>query len=69
MAYETCAREAEEADVSLGDHSAHLVVHGVLHLLGYDHEMEAEADAMEDFETKILASMGIANPYSEQVRP
>lgn len=64
LAYGTCAREAAAAGIALGDHAAHLVVHGVLHLLGYDHEMEAEADAMEAFETKILASMGLPNPYS-----
>ena len=64
MAFETCAREAEEGGVTLGDHAAHLVVHGVLHLLGYDHELEDEADAMEAFETKILASLGVPDPYS-----
>ncbi len=69
LAYETCWREAEAASIPLRDHAAHLVVHGVLHLLGYDHEMEAEADAMEEIETKILATMGIADPYSRQERP
>lgn len=69
LAYETCAREAAEAGIPLPDHAAHLVVHGVLHLLGYDHEMEDEADAMEGFETKILASLGVPNPYSPQGRP
>ena len=64
LAYETCAREAEEGGLSLADHATHLVVHGLLHLLGYDHEMEDEADAMEAFETKILASLGVADPYS-----
>lgn len=64
MAYETCAREAEEAGIDLADHASHLVVHGILHLLGYDHEMEDEADEMEMFETKILASLGVADPYS-----
>lgn len=64
MAYETCAREAEEAGIGLADHASHLVVHGLLHLLGYDHEMEDEADEMEMFETKILASLGVADPYS-----
>lgn len=64
LSYDTCAREAAEAGIPLSDHATHLVVHGVLHLLGYDHELEAEADAMEDFETKILASMGVADPYS-----
>ena len=64
IAYDTCAAEAAAAGIPLGDHVSHLVVHGVLHLLGYDHEMEDEADAMEAFETKILASMGLPNPYS-----
>ena len=50
--------------IPLADHAAHLVVHGSLHLLGFDHEMEAEAEAMEELETKILASMGLPNPYS-----
>jgi probable rRNA maturation factor len=69
LAYETCAREADEAAIPLADHAAHLVVHGVLHLLGYDHEEDAEAEAMEEIETKVLASMGIANPYSGEERP
>lgn len=64
LAYETCAREAESGGIGLADHAAHLVVHGLLHLLGYDHEMEDEADEMEMFETKILASLGVADPYS-----
>lgn len=64
IAYETCAREASEAGLTLGDHATHLVVHGVLHLLGLDHEEDAEAEAMEALETKILASLGVANPYS-----
>ena len=69
LGYETCAREAAEAGIGLADHAAHLVVHGLLHLLGHDHEADAEAEAMEAIETKVLASMGIANPYSRQERP
>jgi probable rRNA maturation factor len=69
LGYETCAREAAEAGIGLADHAAHLVVHGLLHLLGHDHEGDAEAEAMEAIETKVLASMGIANPYSRQERP
>lgn len=69
IAYETCAREAAAAGIPLAHHAAHLTVHGVLHLLGYDHEMEDEADAMEAFETKILATLGVPNPYSPQERP
>jgi probable rRNA maturation factor len=64
IAYDTCAREAGSADVPLADHAAHLVVHAVLHLLGHDHGDDAEAEAMETLETNVLASMGIANPYS-----
>jgi probable rRNA maturation factor len=69
LAYDTCLREAAEAGVSLADHAAHLVVHGTLHLLGYDHEQDAEAEAMEAMETKALASLGIADPYSGEERP
>jgi probable rRNA maturation factor len=64
IAYETCAREAEEGGIPLDHHATHLVVHAMLHLLGYDHEVEDEADAMENFETKILASLGVPDPYS-----
>jgi probable rRNA maturation factor len=64
MAYETCAREAAAAGVPLGEHAAHLVIHGVLHLLGHDHVGEEEAQAMEEIETKTLATLGIADPYS-----
>ena len=69
LAYETCAREAEEAGVSLADHAAHLVVHGTLHLLGHDHAEDGAAEAMEAIETKVLATMGIASPYSPEERP
>jgi probable rRNA maturation factor len=64
LGYETCAGEAAAAGVPLEDHAAHLVVHGVLHLLGYDHRDDAQALAMQGLETNILASMGVANPYS-----
>ncbi len=63
LAYETCAREAEARGIGLAEHAAHLAVHGCLHLLGHDHAAEAEAGRMEALETKILATMGIANPY------
>ncbi|BBC72329.1 rRNA maturation RNase YbeY [Altererythrobacter sp. B11] len=67
LAHDTCAREAAEKGVSLQDHAAHLVLHGLLHLAGYDHEISpADADAMEALETKALAFMGIADPYGDR---
>lgn len=64
LAYETCAREAAEKGIPLEHHASHLVVHGLLHLAGYDHEISPQdASAMEALETKALASMGIADPY------
>lgn len=65
LAYECCADEAERAGIPLGQHCAHLIVHGLLHLIGYDHQRESEARAMEKAEAAILASMGIADPYDD----
>lgn len=59
------AREAAEQGKPLADHYAHLVIHGVLHLQGYDHLDTVEAEAMESLETALLARFGIANPYAE----
>ena len=65
LAFETVAREADADGKSLADHVAHLIVHGVLHLLGCDHETDEEADAMEALETAALARLGIADPYRD----
>ena len=63
LAFETVAREAADDGKPLADHYRHLVVHGFLHLLGYDHEREADAERMEAMETRILARLGVADPY------
>jgi probable rRNA maturation factor len=63
LAYETVATEARAQGKSLADHFRHLVIHGVLHLLGYDHIAAAPAKRMEALETRILASLGVADPY------
>ena len=64
LAYETVARDAGGEGVKLIDHARHLVVHGVLHLVGHTHEGAGEADAMEAMETRILARLGLADPYA-----
>ena len=67
LAYQTCAREAAEKNIPLADHAAHLIVHGLLHLAGHDHETsDAHASKMEALEIKALAIMGIADPYGDQ---
>lgn len=66
LAFGVCAREAAEQKKSVSDHLQHLVAHGVLHLLGYDHEDDAEADEMEGLERVILAGLGIADPYAAE---
>jgi probable rRNA maturation factor len=63
LAFETVRREANEQGKPLADHLAHLVVHGVLHLIGYDHEEARAARRMERLEVAILAALGIADPY------
>jgi len=64
IAYETTAREAEARGLPLGHHLAHLAVHGFLHLLGYDHESDKEAEAMERLEREILARLDVPDPYA-----
>ncbi|MBY6202087.1 rRNA maturation RNase YbeY [Maritalea mobilis] len=63
LAYQTCAREAAEAGKPLEDHLAHLLVHGLLHLLGFDHETDKDAELMEHLEVRILARLGVPDPY------
>ena len=65
LARETLVREAEEMGISFTAHFTHLVVHGFLHLLGYDHIEDDEAEEMEGLETEILAALGIADPYAD----
>src|SRR6185437_11937225 len=64
LAFGVCAREAAEQGKSLAHHLQHLTAHGVLHLLGYDHESDAEAEVMEAKERAILAGLGVADPYA-----
>ncbi len=68
LAYETVRREASAQGKTLTDHTCHLVVHGVLHLLGFDHQTDAAAADMERREIAILAALGIADPYVEKGR-
>jgi probable rRNA maturation factor len=63
LAWETVNNEASSQGKTTRDHISHLIVHGLLHLQGFDHEIESEAEAMEARETAILAGLGIADPY------
>lgn len=69
LALETVTREAAQKSIPAGHHAAHLVVHGMLHLLGYDHEKDAQAQAMEALETKILLGLGLPDPYAQDTMP
>lgn len=66
VALETTSAEARDQQKSLADHFCHLVVHGMLHLLGFDHETKTQADEMEPLEIEILAGLGIASPYADR---
>ena len=67
LAFETVAREAGEQNKPLADHLRHLVVHGVLHLLGFDHASDGEAELMEAREREILAGLGVPDPYRDPI--
>jgi probable rRNA maturation factor len=66
IAYETTRREADEEQKPFDHHLSHLAVHGFLHLIGYDHEKDDEAQIMETLETEILAQLGIPDPYADR---
>ena len=68
ISLDTVKREAKEAGISVAEHTAHMVVHGMLHLQGYDHIKDEEAKIMEDKEVKILKSLGYKNPYADEVQ-
>jgi probable rRNA maturation factor len=68
IAYETTRKEATDEGKPFDHHLSHLAVHGFLHLIGYDHENDADAEAMEALETKILAQLGIPDPYADRER-
>jgi probable rRNA maturation factor len=63
IAFETVAREADEQGKSLADHASHMIIHGFLHLIGYDHGTQAEAEAMEALERRAAEALGIKDPY------
>lgn len=69
LAVETIEREARDQGIAPAQHLQHLVVHGLLHLLGYDHETTEEAEQMESIEIAVLHSLGIPNPYTEPLEP
>ncbi|MDE0879099.1 MAG: rRNA maturation RNase YbeY [Sphingomonas bacterium] len=64
LAHGVCIAEAAEKNVSVTEHATHLLVHGTLHLLGYDHQADDEAEAMEDIERQALAALGLDDPYT-----
>lgn len=64
VAYETVKRESDDEGKTLSDHLSHMIVHGFLHLLGFDHETDQEAEEMEDAERRSLAHLGVSDPYA-----
>ncbi|MBT5072905.1 MAG: rRNA maturation RNase YbeY [Kordiimonadaceae bacterium] len=64
IAYETIVQEAQVSDIKVENHFTHLIIHGVLHLLGFDHVEDAQADEMERIETKLLGYLGVDDPYA-----
>lgn len=66
LAHGVCARESADKGLSLADHATHLIVHGMLHLLGHDHLDDPMAEAMEALEIKALAALGLADPYGDR---
>jgi probable rRNA maturation factor len=68
IAYETMRQEADDEQKPFDHHLSHLAVHGFLHLIGYDHEIDGEAEAMEAMEQEILAQLGIPDPYADRER-
>lgn len=65
LGYETVVKEARDQNLATSDHLSHLVIHGLLHLFGYDHETDEDARQMEQLEISALAELGIANPYQD----
>lgn len=68
IAYETTRKEADEEEKPFDHHLSHLAIHGFLHLIGYDHEKDDDAEAMESLEQEILAQLGIPDPYADRER-
>lgn len=66
IAWETCSREATDAGLPFANHVCHLIVHGILHLLGYDHVRDGDAELMEAIEVEILGKLGVPDPYNQE---
>ena len=69
ISLDTVARQAADAKISVAEHTAHMVVHGTLHLMGYDHITDAQATEMESLEIKIMKRLGYKNPYADETTP